>query len=463
VLAKTYIGQGSRRWGFGISAEQINRDVADMAACRLGRLLLRMAMAALLLAGILAVEKHSGDDSVSGKPLAPARQNTASSEAVAHDEPLQRSEPLQHGEPAEHSRLNPAERGHIQLCQALGPAAPCNVCAVDGSTCCPGRGWEAARLIQWQQYAQGEYVGLDRLPQVPIYRLRADDELDLVYRLTREETPNPYKLNVGDEIRVESFTDPNLNRDLLIQPDGTITLRLLGQVHATGRTVTQLREALDKLYKKYYKVPSITVTPLRVNTKLLDLRAAVDRRYGLGGQNRLAKVTPSGMISLPMLGTVPAQGLSLAELQKELNERYWEQVEGIEVVPVLLQRAPRFVYVLGEVATPGRFELTGPTTVMQALSMAGSWNNGANLRQIVIFRRGQEWQLMATMVDLHAALHGKQPCPPGELWLSDSDVIMVPKSPILVADDFIELVFTRGIYGVFPMDVSLNFAKLSSL
>jgi polysaccharide export outer membrane protein len=337
------------------------------------------------------------------------------------------------------------------------------VLAVDGSICCPGRGWESARLIQWQQYAQGEYVGLDRLPQVPVYRLRADDELDLVYRLTREETPNPYKLNVGDEIRVESFTDPNLNRDLLIQPDGTITLRLLGQVHATGRTVTQLREALDKLYKKYYKVPSITVTPLRVNTKLLDLRAAVDRRYGLGGQNRLAKVTPAGMISLPMLGTVPAQGLSLAELQKELNERYREHVEGIEVVPVLLQRAPRFVYVLGEVGKPGRFELTGPTTVLQALAMAGSWNNGANIKQIVIFRRGQEWQLMATMVNLHAALHGKQPCPPGELWLSDSDVIVVPKSPILVADDFIELVFTRGIYGVFPMDVSLNFAKLGSL
>ena len=457
MLAKTHIDRGSRQWGFGISAEWTNRDVADMAACRLGRLLLRMAMAVLLLAGILALQKHSGDDSALGKPVAPSHHNTASSQAVAHDEPVQ------HKGPVEHSRPDPAERGYVQLCQALGPAAPCNVCAVDGSTCCPGRGWEAARLIQWQQYAQGEYVGLDRLPQVPVYRLRADDELDLVYRLTREETPNPYKLNVGDEIRVESFTDPNLNRDLLIQPDGTITLRLLGQVHATGRTVTQLRESLDKRYRKYYKVPSITVTPLRVNTKLLDLRAAVDRRYGLGGQNRLAKVTPSGMISLPMLGTVPAQGLSLAELQKELNERYREHVEGIEVVPVLLQRAPRFVFVLGEVATPGRFELSGPTTVMQALSMAGSWNNGANLKQIVIFRRGQEWQLMATMVDLHAALHGKQPCPPGELWLSDSDVIVVPKNPILVADDFIELVFTRGIYGVFPMDASLNFAKHSSL
>jgi polysaccharide export outer membrane protein len=359
----------------------------------------------------------------------------------------------------------PPPDGHVVLCQALGPAAPCNICGVDCSQCdhrrC--RGWEEARALAWQAYAQGEYVGHERLAHVPVYRLRVDDQLDMVYRLTREQTSTPYKLNVGDEIRVESFTDEALNRNLIIQPDGTITLRLLGQVQATGRTVTQLRDALEKLYKKYYNVPAITVTPLKVNTKLEDLRASVDRRYGVGGQSQLVRVTPEGTISLPAIGSVPAQGLSLAELREEINERYRQEIEGIEVIPVLVQRAPRFVYVLGEVAVPGRFELSGPTTVLQAISMAGSWNVGANLRQIVVFRRGDDWRLMATMLDLDAALHGRQPCPPGEIWLSDSDVIIVPKSRILVADDFIELVFSRGIYGVFPMAAVLNFNKLSSL
>jgi len=365
-------------------------------------------------------------------------------------------------QPERHAANVPHE---TRLCQALGPAAPCNICAVDGSTCDPGRGWESARLIAWQAYAQGEYVGHHRLAHVPQYRLRVDDQLDLVYRLTRVETTTPYKLNVGDQVRVESFTDPALNRDLLIQPDGTITLRLLGQVHATGRTVSQLRDVIEKLYEKYYKVPAITVTPLQVNTKLEDLRASVDSRAGVGGQQRLATVTPEGTISLPAIGSVHAQGLTLRELQEEINERYRELVgiEGIEVIPVLVQRAPRFVYVLGEVAAPGRFELTGPTTVLQALAMAGSWNVGANLKQVVIFRRGDDWRLMATMVDLHAALHGKQPCPPGEIWLNDSDVVIVPKSRIEVAGDFIEQVFTRGIYGVIPFGASINFAKLSSL
>ncbi len=353
----------------------------------------------------------------------------------------------------------------VLLCQALGPAAPCPICGVDCATCSWSRrrGWERMRALAWQAYAQGEYVGHARTPHVAEYRLRVDDQLDLIYRLTRDESARPYRLNVGDEVRIESFTDPALNRDLIIQPDGTITLRLLGQVHATGRTVAQLREELENRYLKYYKVPAITVTPLKVNTKLEDLRAAVDRRQGLGGQTQLVRVTPEGTVALPAIGSVPAQGLTLGELQYELNERYRREVEGIEVIPVLAQRAPRYVYVLGEVRNPGRFEMTGPTTAIQALSMAGGWNVGAYLRHVVVFRRGDDWRLLATLLDLHGALYGKQPCPAGEIWLSDSDVIIVPKHPVLVTDEFIELVFTRGIYGVFPATFAINFAKLSTL
>jgi polysaccharide export outer membrane protein len=357
----------------------------------------------------------------------------------------------------------PETKSPVTLCQALGPAAPYNICGVDGGEPNPRHCWESARAIAWQAYAQGEYVGHERLAHVPEYRIRVDDQLDFIYRLTREETSKPYQLNIGDEVRIESFTDPEINRNLIIQPDGTITLRLLGQVHATGRTVTQLCDALEESYKKYYKVPAITVTPIKVNTKLEDLRASVDRRAGIGGQSQAVRVTPEGTISLPAIGPIQVQGLTLLELQKEVNERYWQEIEGIEAIPVLVQRAPRYVYVLGEVNNPGRFELQAPTTVLQALSMAGSWKVGANKRQIVVFRRGDDWRLLATMVNLDAALRARQPNPPGEIWLNDSDVVLVPKSAILEADDFINLVFTRGIYGVFPVTTSLNFSKLSTL
>ena len=100
---------------------------------------------------------------------------------------------------------------------------------------------------------------------------------------------------------------------------------------------------------------------------------------------------------------------------------------------------------------------------MQSIALAGGWNIGANLRQVVVFRRADDWRLMATMVDVHAALFGKKPCPPGEIWLSDSDLVIVPKSPLLAGDDLIDLLFTRGLYRVLPVTYAVNFAKLSSI
>jgi polysaccharide biosynthesis/export protein len=350
--------------------------------------------------------------------------------------------------------------------QGLCPAAPYPICGVDcaeGCRCGRECSWEDARLIAWQAYAQGEYTGHARTAHVDEYRLRVDDQLDMLYRITRDEISGPYKLNVGDEVKIESFADPELGRSVVLLPDGTITLRLVGQVHAAGRTVSQLRDAIEELYKKYYKVPSITVTATKVNTKIDDLRAVIDRRYGAGGLGASVRIAPDGTISLTAIGHVRAQGLTLDELRQEVNERYREKIEGLEIIPVLIARAPRYVYVLGEVRNPGRFELLGPTTALQAVAMAGSWNVGANIAQVVVFRRGDDWRLMATMIDLQGALRGKQPCPKGEIWLSDSDVIIVPKGHILEADDFINLVFTRGLYGVFPMTTQLTFAKLATI
>jgi polysaccharide export outer membrane protein len=100
---------------------------------------------------------------------------------------------------------------------------------------------------------------------------------------------------------------------------------------------------------------------------------------------------------------------------------------------------------------------------MQAIALAGSWNVGAQLRNVVVFRRDDNWRLMATRLNLCGALNGVTPCPQGEIWLRDSDIVVVPKSLILQADDFIELVFTRGIYGVLPMGAVLQLNNLSTI
>jgi len=367
------------------------------------------------------------------------------------------------------TRATAGDASHVRLCQFEGRVMH----AVDCQDCY-GQGeppWSASRPLPWQIFAQGEYIGPHRTPHVHQYRLRPYDELEFVFRFTHGESAAPYRFETGDELMIESLTDPTLNkgdlvsgRGLMVQPDGTITLPLVGQVPAARRTVEEVRRDLNQRFVRYYEDPAITVTPIKTNTRLEDLRATVDGRFGQGGQVRPATVTPDGFIQLPAIHSIPALGLTLEELRREIEERYFEVVgPGVEVTPALTTRAPTYVYVLGEVDQPDRYALEGPTTVMGAIALAGGWNNGGNLREVVVFRRTEDWRLIATKLDLRGALLGKKPCPADEIWVRDADIVLVPKSPILLLDDFIDLVFTRGIYGVLPVGVNVSLSGLSTL
>jgi len=383
----------------------------------------------------------------------------------------------------------------IQLCQAYGPVShqepqhraahhgpvahrspvygpqPCgDACErrIDGVDCRSGDGcgeprWDNWGPIPWQAFAQGEYIGPARLAHVPEYRLRVDDQVEFIYVLMQRESSKPYHLQVGDVVKIESLIDPTINREVTIQPDGTITVLLLGEVHAGRLTTVELQRILNERYQKYYKNPDILVSPIRTNTRLEQLKAAVDNRFFSGGQGRSVKVNPEGTISLPGIDQVPAQGLTLEEIKREVNERYAQIVDGLEVTPNLAQRAPRYVFVLGEVRAPGRYELTGPTTAMDAIALAGGWNNGGNTRQIVVFRRADDWRLLATKLDLSGALSGHRPAPSDEIWIRDSDLVVVPKTALKQADDVIDLVFTQGIYRVFPISFNYSWGNGSTI
>lgn len=386
--------------------------------------------------------------------------------------------------PAESVELVAATQGEIELCQALGPAAPHAIWSVDSArgNCRYEVGWDARGCGPWQAFAQGEYVGHARLAHVPEYRLRVDDTLSVFYLRTRDVQSGSYLLQVGDMIRVESLTagsgaatgpeqaaggaNDSLNRELTVQPDGSIKLPLVNSVPAASRTVAALQDDLEQRYTEFYRVPTITVTPLQVNTRLEDLLDTVDARGAInGGRQLTAVVTPAGKIQLPGLGSVYVQGLTLGEAKREIDARYAHDIPGVTVTVDLTERASRYIYVVGEVEQPGRFKLEGPTTAVQSIALAGGWEVGANLRQVVVFRRGPDWRLMATMIDLRGALYGRRPAPADEIWLNDSDIVLIPKTPIQMADEVIEQVFTRGVYAAAPLEAmwGRGFSTVSSI
>ena len=319
--------------------------------------------------------------------------------------------------------------------------------------------WNQMRPMDFDAYGQGGYAGPARLAHLNQYRLRPADQLQLIYVITRRQKSGAYRLTPGDEVLIESVTDNDLSRGtlehgLIVQPDGTITVRLLGQVHAAGLTVQQLRSVLIEQYKEFYDEPAIDVTPVKTNSLAEDIRNAVGGQSGFNQQALDVTVMPDGKIRLPGIGEICVQGFSLSQLKREVNLRYNELVVGIDVEPILTQQAPHFVHVLGEVATPNRVQLDGPTTVLGAIASAGGNLPGGNMRQVVIFRRAEDWRLISTMLDLQGAIYGKRPTPADEIWLRDGDVVIVPAKPITRFNNWAQLIFTNGLYRILPVQLN---------
>lgn len=337
----------------------------------------------------------------------------------------------------------------------------CQKC-ITGVDCACGYGaelrWRDMQPLSFDAYGPGGYAGPARLAHLGEYRLRPGDQLQVVYLITRRQKEGAYRLMPGDEVLIESVSDAELTRGtlengLVIQPDGTITVRMLGQIHASGMTVEQLREFLNEEYSSMLKDPAIDVTPVKTNTLAEDIRNAIGGQGGFNQQTLTVTVMPDGKIRLPGIGEVCVQGFSLNQLKRELNLRYDEVVVGIDTEPLLVAQAPHFVHVLGQVAQPGRIQLDSPTTVLSAIASAGGQLTGGNLRQVVVFRRAEDWRLISTMLDLRGALLGKRPTPADEIWLRDGDVIIIPDTPITRFNNWSTQIFTDGLYRILPITI----------
>ncbi len=323
-----------------------------------------------------------------------------------------------------------------------------------------------AGMIPFEQFAYGEYIGPHRTPHVPEYKLRVGDVLEFVYIRTREKSLYPYQFYVGDVLDIRSESDPELNQsELTIRSDGRTTFALIGEVMVAGKTVKDLQRELNDKYSSQVIDPAITVQVRQSETPLQDIINSVDARQGQGGQTRRAEVIADGTLALPAIGSVPAVGLTLNEIAREVNARYRLRLGGIEVTPTLLQNSPRFIYVIGEVNRPGRYEITnGPTSALQALALAEGYKPGGNVRQIVVFRRDQNWQLTATKLDLAGALNGYRPLPSDEIWLRHSDIVLVPKKPIQRLSEAVNLYLSNTLYSIFPQQgVAFNFDDFTTL
>ncbi len=98
------------------------------------------------------------------------------------------------------------------------------------------------------------------------------------------------------------------------------------------------------------------------------------------------RVLPDGSITFPLVGRVEVGGLSTPEVAKLIAVRLKEYIPEPNVTIVITGIEGNRAYVLGKVPKPGPVIMTGPVTVLQALSMAGGLDKFADEGAIKVVR-----------------------------------------------------------------------------
>ena len=108
--------------------------------------------------------------------------------------------------------------------------------------------------------------------------------------------------------------------------------------------------------------------------------------------SKVVTVRPDGKVSLPLIGDVVAVGKSAGQLAELIATRLKEYKENPQVSIVVQQVNSYAIYVMGEIAKPGKFPLKSRTTLLQAITLAGGFTANAARNKLVVFRFGDKGQ-----------------------------------------------------------------------
>ncbi len=140
--------------------------------------------------------------------------------------------------------------------------------------------------------------------------------------------------------------------------------------------------------------------------------------------NRTVRVNSAGQISLPLVGAIMAGGKTVQELEQVIGQAMTEGfLQNPQVSVFVKEFASQRITVEGAVRSPGIFPLTGRTSLLQAIAIAGGTSDMANLQGIVVFRV-IEGKKMAAVFDLKAIRAGQVTDP----QVYGDDIVVIDES-----------------------------------
>ena len=141
--------------------------------------------------------------------------------------------------------------------------------------------------------------------------------------------------------------------------------------------------------------------------------------YGASQESLKLTVSPDGDITIPEVGPVHVNGLSVSAAQSKIRSKLGGYYQTSEIKASLGQTRTIMVNVMGEVRVPGTYTLSAFATVFHALYMAGGISELGTLRSIKVYRQGRQ----ISVVDVYEfILNGRLA---GNVHLQENDVIQV--------------------------------------
>ncbi|MCZ6800737.1 MAG: polysaccharide biosynthesis/export family protein [Nitrospirae bacterium] len=99
-----------------------------------------------------------------------------------------------------------------------------------------------------------------------------------------------YIIGPQDVLEISVWRNPDLSRQVTVRPDGRISLPLIGDVGAVGRTTGELKTAITEKLKEYKENPTVAIVVQQVNSYFVYVNGAV------GSQGRYPLLTKTSLI-----------------------------------------------------------------------------------------------------------------------------------------------------------------------
>jgi polysaccharide biosynthesis/export protein len=135
------------------------------------------------------------------------------------------------------------------------------------------------------------------------------------------------------------------------------------------------------------------------------------------------QVRPDGKITLPLVGDLEATSRTPIELRDTIATSLKEYVTNPTVTVIVVEALASKVYVMGEVTHPGTMELHGPTTILQALAMAGGFKEFANTKDVKVLRPNGDRGAIETLKFNYKNVINGDATP---FYLRSGDTVVVP-------------------------------------